>query len=87
VENNETKVNSLLKIQSSSIFLKKLLTQTILIEKPKFNEKTKVFSFPPRQVFISSPHQSSPSIFLSSINKSRITKQKKSRKQQSTTSI
>lgn len=57
MENNETKVSNLFKVQASSIFPKKLLTQTILIEKPKFNEKTKVLSFPPCQVFISSPHQ------------------------------
>jgi hypothetical protein len=47
---NETKVNNLFKVQASSILPEKLLTQTVLIEKPKFSEKTKVLSFPPRQV-------------------------------------
>jgi hypothetical protein len=57
-------VISLLKIQASSILLEKFLTQTVLIEKPKFSEKTKVLIFPPCQVFISFPHQAPSSLPL-----------------------
>jgi hypothetical protein len=64
MENNETKVNNLFKVQALSILLEKLLTQTILIEKLKFSEKTKVFNFPPHHVFISSPHQAPSSLPL-----------------------
>jgi hypothetical protein len=47
-KNNETKMSNLFKVQALGILLEKLLTQTILIEKPKLSEKTKGLSFPPR---------------------------------------